>query len=114
MSREKQKQLALVTISSTASTRDESESIADREHDDLRAPEEAEWWLRKGLAFRGGAHYEEAFACYQRGIQLQPDRAEIQFMLGVSFDCGEGVPQSDAMATDWYQKAASQGLNEAH
>jgi len=110
---EKQKQLALATIPSNASTRVEPESFGDRGHDDLRAPEEAEWWLRKGLAFRRGARYEEAFACYERAIQLQPDRSEIQFMLGVSFDSGEGVPRNDAMATAWYHKAANQGLKEA-
>jgi TPR repeat protein len=66
-----------------------------------------------GLASRGGARYEEAFACYERAIQLQPDHSETQFMLGVSLDIGEGVPRNDAMATAWYHKAANQGLKEA-
>jgi TPR repeat protein len=75
--------------------------------------EEAEEWLREGLVFRGQARYEEALQCFKRGIQLKPNHPEIQFMLGLSFDNGEGVQRDLAMARAWYREAAEQWLKEA-
>ena len=39
--------------------------------------------------------------------------ADAQFRLGVLYDEGTGVAQSDAEALGWYRKAADQGLAEA-
>ena len=36
-----------------------------------------------------------------------------QNQLGVMYDHGQGVPQSDALAAEWYRKAADQGYAEA-
>jgi TPR repeat protein len=36
-----------------------------------------------------------------------------QFNLGVLYDRGQGLPQDDALAKQWYQKAAEQGLPQA-
>lgn len=36
-----------------------------------------------------------------------------QFNLGVLYDEGKGVPQDDALALKWYQRAADQGLAQA-
>ncbi len=36
-----------------------------------------------------------------------------QFNLGVLYDQGKGVPQDNAQAMQWYQKAAEQGLPQA-
>ena len=35
--------------------------------------------------------------------------ARAQYDLGVMYDKGEGVPQSDAKAMEWYERAAAQG-----
>ncbi len=36
-----------------------------------------------------------------------------QFNMGVLYDRGQGVPQDNALAMQWYQKAAAQGLPQA-
>ena len=36
--------------------------------------------------------------------------AEAQYVLGIMYDNGEGVPENDAEAVKWYRKAADQGL----
>lgn len=36
-----------------------------------------------------------------------------QFNLGVLYDRGQGVPQDNTLAMQWYQKAAEQGLPQA-
>lgn len=35
--------------------------------------------------------------------------AEAQLSLGMAYEKGNGVPQNDAAAADWYRKAAEQG-----
>ena len=35
--------------------------------------------------------------------------ADAQFLLGLMYDVGEGVPENDAEAVRWYRKAAEQG-----
>ena len=39
--------------------------------------------------------------------------AEAQFILGLMYDNGRGVPQDYAMAVKWYRKAAEQGIAKA-
>ncbi len=39
--------------------------------------------------------------------------APSQFLLGMMYDAGEGVPEDDAMAINLFHKAAEQGLKEA-
>jgi TPR repeat protein len=106
-------QEALVPAQSTALTRVKPKSLAAGALADLRTQEAADEWLRKGHEFRGQARYEEALECFERGIELKPNQPEIQFMLGLSFDVGEGVPRNLEMARAWYRKAAMQGLKEA-
>ena len=62
-------------------------------------------------------------AAYQRGDyattirELRPlaeqGVAEAQFLLGVMYDKGQGVPQDYAEAVGWYRKAAEQGYAKA-
>ena len=49
------------------------------------------------------------------GIAAPPSRGKpkAQYNLGVSYSNGEGVPQDDAEAVEWYHRAAEQGLAEA-
>jgi hypothetical protein len=47
-----------------------------------------------------------------RGIAEQGD-ARAQYNLGYLYDNGQGVPQDDAKATNWYRKAAEQGHSGA-
>lgn len=108
-----EKPAAIVPVQSTGLTRVGPKSLAARGRADLRTQEEAEEWLRKGLDLREQARYGEAFGCFERGIQLNPNHPEIQFMLGLSFSGGEGVLRDSAMARAWYRKAAEQGLKEA-
>ena len=62
---------------------------------------------------------EEARAAYARGdhatalrgfrIHAERGDAEAQFILGIMYDDGEGVPQDYAEAVRWYRRAAEQG-----
>ena len=48
-------------------------------------------------------------------LKLKAEQAEVeaQFELGVKFSAGEGVPQDNRSAVDWFLKAAEQGHIEA-
>ncbi len=49
-------------------------------------------------------------AAYRELLPLaEQGDAGAQFRLGVMYDEGRGVPQSDAQAAEWYRKAAEQG-----
>ena len=64
--------------------------------------------------------YEDGKAAYDRGdyataLKIWRPFAEqgvtmAQYNLGVMYDKGQGVPQDDAEAAKWYQKAAEQGF----
>ena len=47
-----------------------------------------------------------------RTLATQGD-ADSQYILGMMYDGGEGVPQDRAQAAQWYEQAAAQGLAEA-
>lgn len=67
--------------------------------------------------------WEEAVAAYGRGDyttafrlfkpMAQQGIPEAQFILGLMYDNGRGVPQDYAMAVKWYRKAAEQGIAKA-
>lgn len=67
--------------------------------------------------------FEEGVAAAQRGDYATAYRlwlplanqgnAEAQYILGVSYHDGEGVPQDYAEAVKWYRKAAEQGYASA-
>ena len=109
MSAGAEKQTALVSVHSTALTNAGAKSLVVRGRDHLRDKEEAEEWLRKGLEFVNKQKYEDAFACFERGIKLNPDHLPTQIMLGVLYNYGEGVTQDYALAAEWNRKAADQG-----
>jgi serine/threonine protein kinase len=76
----------------------------------------AEEWLKKGMEFQGQERYKDAFVCFERGIQLNPNHPELQFMLGSmysTYEGGKGVTQDYAQADAWYRKAAEQGHSGA-
>jgi uncharacterized protein len=69
------------------------------------------------------APIDDGQAAYDRGdyaaaIQLLSPLAEggdarAQYMLGLAYDHGNGVPQDYAIAASWYRKAAVQGAPDA-
>ena len=61
------------------------------------------------LAFQSAAasEFDEMKALADQGI------AYAQYNLGVMYDNGRGVPESDAKAVKWHRKAADQGLANA-
>jgi len=55
---------------------------------------------------------------YQRAYEIwrplaQQGHASAQFLLGLVYDAGTGVPEDDAEAVNWYRKAAQQGQARA-
>ncbi len=82
----------------------------------LYKAKEAEEWFKKGMEFHGQERYKDAFVCFERGIQLNPNHSELQFMLGSMYSMyegGEGVTQDYVQADTWYRKAAEQGHSGA-
>jgi len=45
--------------------------------------------------------------------RAEKGEAKAQFVLGLKYDTGKGVPQDYAEAAKWYRKAAEQGYAEA-
>ena len=46
-------------------------------------------------------------------IRAEQGDADAQYILGVMYDNGEGVPQNEQEAMKWWHKAAEQGVAEA-
>ena len=73
-----------------------------------------------GPPVAAGQTFDEAVAAYGRGdyatavrgflVHAEQGDARAQFILGVMYDFGQGVPEDDAEAVKWYRKAAEQGL----
>jgi len=104
---------ALVPVQSTALTKAGAKSLVARGRADLRVREEAEEWLRKGLEFHRQQQYEDAFRCFARGIQLDPNHPVLQHMLGVIYNHGQGVQHDYVQAAVLFRKAAEQGHSGA-
>ncbi len=107
-STEESNQQALA-VSSTKSLSTRTIALASRGLQDLRVTEQAEQWLKTGLEFHLQQRHEDAFRCFECGAQLNPDHPGLQFMLGLSYDLGQGVPQDHSQAAVWYRRAADQG-----
>jgi tetratricopeptide (TPR) repeat protein len=70
-----------------------------------------------------GGPVDDARAAYARGsyqealriLRVEADRgsAEAQFILGLIYQAGKGVPQDDIQAAQWYRKAADQKFAQA-
>jgi TPR repeat protein len=110
---ESDKQTALVPVQPAALTEVGAKSLAARGRADLRIREEAEEWLKKGLEFHRQQQYEDAFRCFERGIQLDPNHPELQFRLGESFDNSWSIQEDERKSVHWMRKAAEQGHVEA-
>src|SRR5271157_738227 len=76
-----------------------------------------------GFAALAHAGFKDGKAAYDRGDyakaykEFEPlaDRglAEAQYILGLMYQAGQGVPQDYAEAVKWFRKAAEQGDDEA-
>ena len=79
--------------------------------------------LLAGAGLGAQADFADGFAAYERGDyatalrEWQPlaeqGDAVAQFNLGLMYDKGEGVPQDDKAAVQWYRRAAEQGHADA-
>jgi hypothetical protein len=77
---------------------------------DLIAGADANQWREQGLALWEQQQYGEAVECFRRGLQCDPNDAELQFLLGAAYHHGNGVAERDyTEAAFWYLKAAEQG-----
>jgi len=56
---------------------------------------------------------QEAFQCFERGIQIDPHHPLLQRQIGTAYHFGLGVAQDYSQASGWFRKAAEQGDAEA-
>jgi len=110
---ERNSNVSIVLSQSASLTKARAQSLVARGRADLRAIEDAGEWLKRGLELRKHGNHEEAFACFERGIQLNPNHSEIQFILGYLFANGEGTTRDLTRGRMWYRKAAEQGMMDA-
>ncbi len=109
MSNEDEKVIGLVPSPSSALSRVGSTSLVQRGMQDWLAAEDAERWLKKGLEFSAQERHEEAFACFQRGIELNPRHPELLCYLADAYHMGRGVQEDDVQAVALYRRATEQG-----
>ena len=63
--------------------------------------------LEEGAAAHNRGDYATALSWYRRAADQGDETA--QFILGVMYSKGQGVPQDYATALSWYRRAAEQG-----
>ena len=64
--------------------------------------------LEKGLAAYESGDYVTALREWK--LLAEQGDADAQLNLGVMYEDGEGVPQNDKTAVQWYKRAAEQGM----
>jgi TPR repeat protein len=109
MSNEDEKATGLVPSPSSALSQSGATSLIRRGTQDLIAKTEAEQWLKKGREFVAQQKHEEAFACFQRGIELNLSYSELLCHLADAYHMGHGVPEDEVQAVALYRQAAEQG-----
>jgi TPR repeat protein len=70
-----------------------------------------EKWFDQGLEFHEQGNYTEAVKWYRKAAKKGD--ATAQYILGLCYYNGDGVPQDYTEAAKWYRKAAEQGLAQA-
>src|SRR5271166_3852883 len=109
MSAGEEKTEALVAAQSTALSKAGAKSLAARGRNHLRDKEEAEEWLRKGLELVKMQKHYEAFACFERGLEIEPEEPILQLCIATAYYWKRGVQADPIKALDWFRKAAEQG-----
>jgi len=80
---------------------------------DLLAAEEAERWLSRGVDLLAQRKLDQVFACFEKGLQVAPHHANLQYYVGLAYEWGHGIPEDYGRAALWYRKAADQGFAPA-
>jgi TPR repeat protein len=88
-------------------------SLVTRGLHDLLEAETADAWHARGCELWRQDKWESAVACYRRGLEVNPNHAELQFEMGRAYNVGGGVARDETEAVRWYRKAAEQGNAEA-
>jgi TPR repeat protein len=113
MSAESQTSVALTHPKTAALVQTFAGSLAARGLSELRPREDATYWLMKGIGYKEKSAFEQAFACFDRGIRIDPANIQLQLELGWAHLYGDGPAQDLTTAAIWFQKAAEQGNTEA-
>ena len=109
MSTKDDNKAGLVPSQSCALSRSGATSLIRRGRQDLIAKAEADQWLKKGQDFAAQQRHEEAFASFERGIELNPTHPELLCSLADAYHMGYGVQENDVQAMALYRQAAEQG-----
>ena len=108
MSTEKEKAKALVPAQSAALSKAGTRSLAARGRTDLRNREDADKWLIRGIEHKRAGEFEQALACYLRGIEADPGNSFLQEAIGGAYYVSTAWADV-AKAMYSYGKAAEQG-----
>jgi TPR repeat protein len=111
MNNRKQELLGLVPAQTNALSTIGTNSLATRGLQHLRYREKAEEWLVKGLEFNKAEKFEEAFASYRQGIEIDPENSIVQLALGGAYRNLFKYPEivDCVMSMFFFRKAADEG-----
>ena len=109
MSNGDENRAALVPSQAAALSCSAATSLARRGMQDLLARAEADEWYKEGRTLWDQQQYGEAVECFRRGLQCDPNHADLQTFLGFAYYRGDGIPDQDyVQAAYWWRKAAEQ------
>lgn len=86
--------------------------LATRGLRDLLQPESAGAWCQRAYELwqQGRSNWKEAVATCPRGLEVNPNHAGLQLLMGFVYNIGGGgVAKDNVEAVRWYRKAAEQG-----
>jgi TPR repeat protein len=113
MTRDPEGEAKLVRVQSSALSRVNSASLAQRGTQDFFAAEQAERCFREGQEQYCHGEYDQTVLSFKRGLDLNPNHAEMRAFLGDVYTSGL-LPQDDYKEAFWhFSIAADQGNAEA-
>jgi len=85
--------------------------MAKEKEDKVAAEKDPQELCEKGIAASKRGNDDEAFRCFSKAAEQGHVKA--QYLLGMHYGNGQGVPKDKEKAFYWYTKAAEQGYAEA-
>ncbi|MEO6806993.1 MAG: tetratricopeptide repeat protein [Edaphobacter sp.] len=103
----------LVRSKSAALTRLGPTPLISRGIEALIVAEEADEWLRKGLAFRSEKRYEDAQLCFEKGLAIDPNHMSLLVECAAIHMDSDLEPRNYSVAVAYFTRAAELGHSTA-